>query len=317
MSEDYNKDFSVKFDRDGMVISPKPDFVDAKIANAPVVPTVNPLQNGYMSQESPEPESVPEEAIEVEATEPEQYIEESSPEPEPEAPKRAKPAPNSPSKELNLRRLREEKERVEHERDLIARELDMMRRVQPQQQYQQQPQQQVEEEEVDLSFGDDDLIEGKQLKKIISTLNNKFKASSQRTAQDIARAQQEAQEVQVRSLLAAKYPDFDSVVTDANLRDLQAAYPEIAATIHSSNSIYNKAVSAYTMIKNLGIQDQEDDYMAQKERVKKNAAKPRPSSTTTPTHKSPLSDAGAFMGELTPAMSAQLLKEMADARRRL
>jgi hypothetical protein len=221
------------------------------------------------------------------------------------------------SKEVNLRRLREDRDRVQQERDLLARELELMRRVQPQQPQYQQTQQPVHEEDadIDLDIADDDLIEGKHLKKIVSSLNNKFKQTSYRSAQEAARAQEAAVELQIK----AKYPDFDSVVNNANLRDLEAAYPEVAASIHSTSSLYNKAVSAYTMIKNLGIhEDQQEDevLMAEKQKVRRNAVKPRPSNSNTQTHQSPLAQAGSF-AELTPELMDQMRKEMAAARKRL
>lgn len=315
-----------QFDKMGALISPrKPAFVAAadSVVGATVL-TVDQIRQGSHDQEvegeqdniqdAPELQEYTEESVDsgllIEGSEPETEV----------SVVEARQRPKAPmaSKETNLRRLREDRDRVQQERDSMARELEMMRRVQPQQMYnQQQSAQQTHEtdSEIDIDFGDDDLIEGKQLKKIVSSLNNKFKQNSYRSAQEVARAQEASIELQLR----AKYPDFDSVVNNANLKDLEAAYPEIAASLHSTPSLYNKAVSAYTMIKNLGIHEEqveEETHMAEKQKVRRNAVKPRPANANTQTHQSPLSQAGSF-AELTPELMAQMRKEMASARKRL
>lgn len=315
-----------KFDKHGNPVSAKPAFIAAADAIVgPTVLTVEQVRNGMQQPqqlaeqshvmeaqvvEQQEYEQPEQEEQQVEAVEHEE-VEEVAHEPL----KKLKAA--MPSKEVNLRRLREDRDRVQQERDLLARELELMRRVQPQQQYQQQPPPPAHQEDTDIDtdFGDDDLIEGKHLKKIVSSLNNKFKQNSYRSAQEVARAQEAAIDLQIQ----AKYPDFNSVVNNATLRDLEAAYPEIAASLHSTPSLYNKAVSAYTMIKNLGINDEvaeEEVNMAEKQKVRRNAVKPRPSNANVPTHQSPLSQAGSF-AELTPTLMEQMRKEMAAARKRL
>jgi hypothetical protein len=224
----------------------------------------------------------------------------------------------SPPKEHNLRRLREELERERAERDLMAREIEMLRRVGgngPQNTQQRQYAPEVAEEVPDLHIGDDDLVEGKHLKQYVQQLQKQLRANAQQYQQQTAQAQQAALEIQLKS----QYPDFDQVVSQGNLKDLAAAYPELAATIHSSPDLRSQAVTAYTMIKNLGIDQQQpeaDQYMADRERIKRNAAKPRPASSAAPTHSSPLSKASAFAGELTPALKAQLAREMEEFRRR-
>ena len=85
---------------------------------------------------------------------------------------------------------------------------------------------------------------------------------------------------------------------------------------NSSNDLYSTAVSAYTMIKNLGIAPKGDDFMVQKAQAQKNAAKPKPLASVNPQQgESPLSKANAFANGLTDDLKAQLLKEMYAARR--
>lgn len=324
MSSDKSQFGPPKFDRDGALISPKPAFVDeADKVSGPTVLTVEQIRTGAQpTQQEEQPSQEQQYAESVVGDQPEEVesshedIEQSAPEAPAEEPKKNKYM--ATSKEMNLRRLREDRDRAQQERDLMARELELMRRVQPQPIYNQQQQspQHVHQEEadIDIDFGDDDLIEGKHLKKIVSSLNNKFKQNSYKSAQEVARAQEAAIELQLR----AKYPDFDSVVNNANLKDLEAAYPELAASMHSTPSLYNKAVSAYTMIKNLGIHEEheEEAHMAEKQKVRRNAVKPRPSNSNTQTHQSPLSQAGSF-AELTPELMDQMRREMAAARKRL
>jgi hypothetical protein len=93
-------------------------------------------------------------------------------------------------------------------------------------------------------------------------------------------------------------------------------YPELAETLGSSSNLYGKAVSAYTMIKNLGIY-QEDQYSPDKQKAQANAAKPRPlASVGTQQGDSPLTRANAFAEGLTDDLKRQLRKEMAEAIKR-
>jgi hypothetical protein len=295
-----------------------PDFLESTVSGPTVAPvgqlSISPPVASDVQSESVEPEPYAEESSEevsqVAQSEIPQKVDESDPQQ-----KRS-----SPPKEHNLRRLREELERERAERDIMARELEILRRVgvnnQQVAQSRYQPQEQVEEIQ-DLNIGDDDLVEGKHLKQYVQQMQKQLKTNAYQYQQHMQQASQAALEIQLK----AQYPDFDQVVNQGNLKDLAAAYPELAATIHSSPDLRSQAVTAYTMIKNLGIdqvqdQSQGDQYMADKERIKKNAAKPRPASSAAPTHSSPLSKASAFSGDLTPALKAQLVREMEEFRRR-
>lgn len=310
--------FEMKRDARGKFIPP--DFVDAEI-EGPVVPTVTQLassekQSSVESYEEASDESVDDNHDKIDA------VEEVSPVKSVEKKQsitELKPTP----KEHNLRRLREELERERSEKDAMLRELEMMRRVGNSYQQNNAPQNnlhqhvesvEVEQEEVpDLQLGDDDLVEGKHLKQYVQQIQRQMQDSKKKYAQQAAQAYNASLEVQLK----AQYPDFDQVVSQANLKDLAALYPELAATLNTSPDLRTQAVSAYTMIKNLGIdQAQEDPYMADKEKIKKNAAKPRPSNSVAPNNSSPLAQAGAFSGELTPALRKQLHTEMEQFRRR-
>lgn len=302
--------FEIKKDAKGNFI--KPDFVDAEIPNAPVVPTVHQIiASPDTSQDSPESPDISSEEAPIDSESPQQETEEESP-----VESQGKPKAQPP-REHNLRRLREEKDRLEAERNLMVQELEMYRRAggrsdqNPHERAKYTQDTAPQEDLPELTIGDDDLVEGKHLKQYVQQLQKQLKASTQQYAQQAAVAQQTALEIQIK----AQYPDFDDVVNDGNLKDLRAAYPEVAASIYASQDLRTQAVTAYTMIKNLGIQ-QEDTHVADKERVKKNAAKPRPSSTATATPASPLGQAGNFAGGLTEDLKKQLIREMQEARSR-
>ena len=201
----------------------------------------------------------------------------------------------SKSREDNLRALREKSERMERERDEYMRKLQ---EVEAKKQ---------EIDDTDFNLGDADLAEGKHLKKLQQEIK--------RLRQESESNKQQSHVTQAEIRLKSQYPDFDKVVSQSNIASLREEYPELAATINSNNDIYTKAVSAYTMIKKLGIH-QEPIYTADKARIAQNANKPKPSATIAPQKSdSPLSQANAFANGLTPALKEQLRTEMESSRR--
>lgn len=165
----------------------------------------------------------------------------------------------------------------------------------------------VEPDEEEFSIDDDALLEGKHLKKVTKYVK--------KLEHELKQQQQQAALMAVEVKLKAQYPDFDKVVSTENLQSLRAVYPEIAATINASPDLYNKAVSAYTMLKKLGIA-QDESYVEQKVLAQRNAVKPKPSVSIAPQQgESPLSRANAFANGLTEDLKKQLLKEMMESRR--
>lgn len=201
-------------------------------------------------------------------------------------------------KEKNLRQLREKSERVERERDDAVRMLQEMQskaKVQP-----------IEDDE---SFGinDNDLVEGKHLAK--------FNKKIQRLEQTIKEQQAQTREIALEAQIKAQYPDFDSVVSKDNIDVLRSQYPEIAQTLNTSPDLYSKAVSAYTLIKKLGIIP-DDQTLLNHQAVQRNVAKPRPLASIAPQEgDSPLSHANAFANGLTPDLQKKLWSEMNAARK--
>lgn len=209
------------------------------------------------------------------------------------------PEPYKPDPQASFRALREKSDRLERERnEAVARaeqlESNALKYQRP-----------VEDEDFDL--GDDDLAEGKHLSKVSKKIKrleselNQYKQQSVSTAAELR--------------LKAQYPDFDSVVSKDNIERLKLQHPEIAQTLLSSHDLYSTSVSAYTIIKRLGIH-QEDAYAADRALAQKNAAKPRPLvSMSSQQGDSPLSHANAFANGLTPELQKQLQREMMEARR--
>ncbi len=193
-------------------------------------------------------------------------------------------------------------ERLREERRKRPREHSHARPSEP---IQQQQQKQPEEE---LHLGDDDLAEGKHIKRYaekIKVLEKKLEAYEQTSQATTA-------EVRLRN----SFPDFDRVVNTENIELLRDLEPDLAASINSNPDLYTKASSAYKLIKKLGIY-REDNFKQDKELAYANVTKPRPLASVSPQQgESPLQRANAFAHGLTSELKEQLLKEMHDARRK-
>ena len=162
-------------------------------------------------------------------------------------------------------------------------------------------------EEPLYNINEDDLVEGKHLKR--------YDAEIKKLRQEQEQFKQQSYAMTAQQQLRSKYPDFDKVVNEDNIEQLKYAYPELANTLNSSTDLYSTAVSAYTMIKKLGI-IQEDNYMADKAQALKNASKPKPLASVSPQQgDSPLSKANAFANGLTDELRAAMIKEMNEARK--
>ena len=202
----------------------------------------------------------------------------------------------------NFKAIREEKERIVRERD------ELRRRIQEMEKMSSSKKQEVLEDDDDFTMDPDDLVEGKHLGKVankIKKLEKQMQASNQK-----------ATEIAIEATIKSQYPDFDKIVSKDNLDTLKLAHPEIAQTLNSSSDLYSKAVTAYTLIKKLGIH-QDDIYKEDREKAQANAAKPRPLTSVSPQQgDGPLSKANAFANGLTDELKSQLYREMIEARKR-
>jgi len=205
----------------------------------------------------------------------------------------AKPAESESEK--NFRVMRQRMIKVERERDEALQKL--------------QAQTPVIEEDYSINLAPDDLAEGKHLSKVDKKIK-KLEAQ-------LNQYQQQSSNTNTEALLKSQYHDFDKIVSVENIQLLKEQYPEIAQTLNTSGDLYSKAVSAYTLIKKLGIVPDEQ-YNADKAKAQANAAKPKPLASVSPQQgDSPLSRANAFANGLTDELQKQLRKEMEQARRNL
>lgn len=193
-------------------------------------------------------------------------------------------------KEINFHKLREIKEQLEREN----REL--------RQYYERQSKQtDSSSDEDDIGIDDDDIVDGKVVKRLYHELKElkKFKSSYE---------QKEISSIPDR--LKNKFSDFDQVVTQENIEKLKHSEPELYASITSGSDLYAKGVSAYKTLKALGIV-KDDLYVSQKEKVHANQS--RPLSTQSIKGQGALSDANIFANGLTPELKKQLQLEMEQA----
>lgn len=192
-------------------------------------------------------------------------------------------------KEKNFIRLRETKEQLERENRELRKYFESQSKPQPK----------VEQpEEDDFGVDDDDLVEGKVVKKLYSEIKNLRKTYEQEKLATIP------------DRLRSKYSDFDQVVSVENIEKLKQTEPELYASITSGNDLYAKGVSAYKTLKAMGIV-KEDPYVSQKEQVHKNQT--RPVSTQAIKGQGALADANIFAKGLTPELRKQLQQEMSQA----
>ena len=221
---------------------------------------------------------------------------------QPQPEQAAAPAPQQ-EEQKHFRALRQSKEKAERERDEAIRVLREMEAAR-----QQQPPQLDEDDSIQI--GSDDIAEGKHLNKVTKKIK--------KLEEQITKYQKQSFEVAAETRVKTQYPDYDTVVSPDNIEILKTTYPELARTISGSNEdLYSKAVSAYTLIKKLGIH-QEDTYLADKATAQRNAAKPRPLNSVSPQQgESPLSHANAFANGLTEDLKKQLYKEMQESRKRM
>lgn len=220
----------------------------------------------------------------------------------------AKQAEESDAKK-SFRELKDAKKRAERERDEYLRRIEELEARPRHRESATTPKEQAEEDE-EFHLGADDIAEGKHIAKVDKRAQSKIKALEDR----LAKYESKTAEERAETALRAKYADFDKVVSRDNIDLLSEAYPELARSLHATDDLYTKAVSAYTLIKKFGIY-QESPFNSEKAAALKNVAKPRPLTSVSPQQgDSPMNRANAFANGLTDDLKAQLRKEMMQAR---
>lgn len=196
----------------------------------------------------------------------------------------------------NFKQLRMQLNSVERERD------EAMRRLQELESRNKPVMQPDLDEEVSLK--PDDLVEWRHVQKKLQKIEQRLQQTHQQTAEATTEAR-----------LKSQYNDFDKVVNTTTVNTLREMYPEVAESLSANTDLYKKAVSAYTLIKKLGIYV-DDTYEQDRVVAQKNSAKPRPLTSIAPQQGStPLSQANAFANGLTDDLKKQLRKEMEDSRK--
>jgi hypothetical protein len=205
--------------------------------------------------------------------------------------------------------LKAAKERIERENQELMRKLIERENFNQQAQKQQMKIEQPTQEDLDFNVNDDDLVDGK--------VANKIKKSFKQQQQELRDYKQQIENIVTESKLKAQFSDFDKVVSKDNIDLLSYTYPELANSLNSNPDLYSKAVSAYTMIKNLGIHKEEIPMTPERKRMQENANKPRlsPAAISTQSGDTPLSKANMFSEGLTPQLQEQLRREMSQSRR--
>ena len=203
-------------------------------------------------------------------------------------------------KEDNIKALRESKLQAERERDALLAQMMAMQSKAPEKNII------PESEESDFSLNDEDLVDGKTLKKYAKELRA--------TKKELKEAQSANYNAIIESRIKSDFPDIEQVASVENIEYLKVKFPFIASSLASTPDLYNKAAATYTMIKSLGIY--KDDSFNDGEKMKKNLEKPRTLTSISPQKgDTPLSHANAFASGLTPELKSQLLKEMNSYRK--
>jgi len=250
------------------------------------------------AQATPAPAPQPVQQQPVEQMEQEQ-VEEQTPEPI------AEPTPQSEDSgykvNMRIKALRLAKEKAEKERD------DILRLAQMNQSFNKPREEEKQVTKPRTRLRSDELVEG--------THVNELDDELQQLKQQLLRQQQQSYNENSKLRLKAKFNDFEQVVNQETIEMLQVLQPEIAQTLNSTQDIYAAGVTAYNIIKNLGLKP-EANYESDIKRIQTNAAKPKPMVSINPQQgESALSQANAFANGLTPELKDQLYKEMQAARR--
>jgi hypothetical protein len=167
-----------------------------------------------------------------------------------------------PEEKINWRQIRERIEQTERKNFELQKALES----------QQKPPQQEPDEQYD--FDDENLVEGKHVKKYISKLSKELKETKKQIAEFNAKNALTTAEIRLNSL-----EGFRDLVTDANLEKLAKLHPEDYASAMANPDIYARGKTAYNMIKNYGI---DDKYKAVDQKISENKTKPRSSANAAP-----------------------------------
>lgn len=214
------------------------------------------------------------------------------------------PAPVAETKKAD-ESFREMREKLEYERRLRQAYEERLR-----QQEQLLAQQQHPEEDYDISIGDDDIAEGKVIKKLSQKQQKEREADRKKYEEQISNMKTMITEQR----LLMEYPDFRQVMTTDNLQKLGQLKPHLAKSILANPDTYEAHKTAFEAIKDyvLKQEDKEAELKAQQEKIaaNKTRAVPTTSGVSNPSA-SPLSKAHAYATGLTDQRKRELYEEWA------
>ena len=235
--------------------------------------------------------------LEAAAPEVEEMSDAPAPEETTEAPQEEHP------QERNFRALRESNERLQRERE---QDRQMMMALQEEVLRTRRSQESQPVEEPDM-FADVDPSDYTTVEQMLAYTQKIADARSEKVFEKKwAEYERKRKEEELPTRLKTRFPDFDSVVTTDNVKQLQALEPDVAQVINQIGDNEAKAVAAYKYIKALvpsAVEASQD-----KKRIEENANLPK--SVSAAKANSPLGKAGSFEQGLTPDLKRQLWAEM-------
>ncbi len=207
---------------------------------------------------------------------------------------------HKPTPQESFSELRKRAEQAERERNEAYHTIRRIEEYALQQQQQANYKQPEPEPELD----DDDYVEARHFKSQINTLKQELNQYKQQQAVS-------SLEMQIKS----RFPDFEKVVNTDNINKFMQLKPELAESFRQTPDSYNKAAAIYTLMKDLGIH-QEQTYNPSNERVDTNFNKPRTASSLKKTE-SALSHASEFSSsQLTEDRKKEIWSQMQKNLRR-
>lgn len=215
--------------------------------------------------------------------------------------------PKRKDAEYNFAQLRRENEALRQAKLEYENELLRLKNHQ----YQQYDDEEVDQEEDRDELSDDDLVTGKQTKKLIKkVLAKQTQAEVQKFIKKYAH-QKEVDELEER--IKVSMPDFKEVVSDDAIEYIKTMHPEIADSLGAlKDQPYKQAKAIYQAAKAF-VPRQSIQTKIEKIKAQENSKKPL--SVQAAPKQSALGQAHLFENGLTPELKAQLWKEMQDAKK--
>jgi len=207
--------------------------------------------------------------------------------------------------EMNFRKLRESNEQLQREREEYRQHMLAMQEELLKRQGQVTPAAPVQEVNPFEGIDPSDWTTFEQAQKVAESIAEK----KARTIIEEYEAKRRKEEAPMR--IKSRFQDFDAVVTEENVKQLQAKEPDVAQALSMIGDEEAQAVAAYKYIK--AFVPQAAESTAAKQRIQKNANQPKSLSATGGS--SPLSQASSFEQGLTPDLKKQLYAEMQQCAR--